>query len=85
MGARLSRGIGYCLVGEFTRDVLLMFAATLPMMLIGIFIGDRIHTGLDDTTFRCLVSAALIVSGLALLVKMARPAAARQRRAQRGP
>jgi len=65
----VARGIGYWMVGEFNRDVLLMFAATLPMMLIGIFIGDRIHTGLDDTTFRRLVSGALIVSGLALLVK----------------
>jgi uncharacterized protein len=65
----VSRGIGYWVVGEFTRDVLLMFAATLPMMLIGIYIGNRIHTGLDETTFRRLVSAALIISGLALLVK----------------
>ena len=65
----ITRGIGYYLVGEFTRDVLIIFAATLPMMLIGIFIGNRIHTGLDETTFRRLVSAALIVSGLALLVK----------------
>src|SRR5262249_48951797 len=41
----VTRGVGYWLVGEFNRDVLLMFAATLPMMLIGIFIGNRVHTG----------------------------------------
>jgi uncharacterized membrane protein YfcA len=39
------------------------------MMLVGIFIGNRIHTGLSEQSFRRLVSLALIVSGLALLVK----------------
>jgi uncharacterized membrane protein YfcA len=38
-------------------------------MLIGIFIGNRIHTGLSELAFRRLVSGALIAGGLALLVK----------------
>jgi uncharacterized protein len=63
------RGLGYWLVGEYTRDVLITVAIALPMMLVGIFIGNRIHTGLSEIAFRRLVSGALIVSGLALLVK----------------
>jgi uncharacterized protein len=63
------RGLGYWAVGEYTRDVLITVAIALPMMLIGIFIGNRVHTGLSDLAFRRLVSGALIVSGLALLVK----------------
>jgi uncharacterized membrane protein YfcA len=63
------RGLGYWAVGEYTRDVLITVAIALPMMLVGIFIGNRIHTGLSDLAFRRLVSGALIVSGLALLVK----------------
>jgi uncharacterized protein len=63
------RGLGYWAVGEYTRDVLVTVAIALPMMLAGIFIGNRIHTGLSDLAFRRLVSVALIASGAALLVK----------------
>jgi uncharacterized membrane protein YfcA len=38
-------------------------------MLVGIFIGNRIHTGLSELVFRRLVGGALIASGAALLVK----------------
>ena len=62
------RGAGYWAVGEYTRDVLVTTAIALPMMLVGIFIGNRVHTGLSELAFRRLVSGALIVSGLALLV-----------------
>jgi uncharacterized membrane protein YfcA len=63
------RGLGYFAVGEFNRDVLIAFAAAFPLMLIGIFIGDRFHAGMSETTFRRVVSVVLIVSGIALLVK----------------
>jgi uncharacterized membrane protein YfcA len=62
------RGAGYWVVGEYTRDVLVTTAIALPTMLVGIFIGNRVHTGLSELAFRRLVSGALIVSGLALLV-----------------
>ncbi len=38
-------------------------------MLAGIFIGDRIHTGLSETTFRRTVCVVLILSGLPLMLK----------------
>ena len=63
------RGLGYWAVGEYSRDVLLTVAIALPMMLVGIFIGNRIHTGLSELAFRRLVAGALMISGLALLVK----------------
>jgi uncharacterized membrane protein YfcA len=63
------RGAGYWAVGEYTRDVLIVAAIALPLMLAGIFIGNRVHTGLSELAFRRLVSGALIVSGLALLAK----------------
>jgi uncharacterized protein len=63
------RGAGYWAVGEYTRDVLIMAAVALPLMLCGIFLGNRVHTGLNEQTFRRLVSGALVASGLALLVK----------------
>jgi uncharacterized membrane protein YfcA len=63
------RGAGYWAVGEYTRDVMITVAIALPMMLAGIFIGNRVHTGLSDVAFRRLVCGALIVSGAALLAK----------------
>src|SRR5262249_22537977 len=63
------RGLGYFAVDEFNRDVLTTFAVAFPMMLIGIFIGDRIHSGLSDVVFRRVVAGALIVSGAALMIK----------------
>jgi uncharacterized membrane protein YfcA len=63
------RALGYGAVGEYTREVMITVAIALPMMLAGIAVGNRIHTGLSDTAFRRLVSGALMLSGLALLVR----------------
>lgn len=63
------RGLGYFAVGEFGRESLLLFAAALPFMLLGIFLGDRIHTGMSEATFRRVVCAILIVSGIPLMIK----------------
>lgn len=63
------RGIGYYAVGEFGRESLLLFAAALPFMLLGIFLGDRIHTDMSETTFRRTVCAILILSGIPLMLK----------------
>lgn len=63
------RGFGYFAVGEFGRESLLLFAAALPFMLFGIFLGDRIHTGMSEATFRRVVCAILILSGIPLMLK----------------
>ena len=63
------RGIGYWAVGEFTREVMILSAILFPMMLAGIYLGNRFHHGMNELMFRRTVSGALIVSGLALLIK----------------
>lgn len=63
------RGLGYYAVGEFGRESLLLFAAALPFMLLGIFLGDRIHTGMSEATFRRVVCVILILSGMPLMLK----------------
>jgi len=65
----LLRGIGYWAVGEFTGEVMILAAILFPMMLTGIFIGNRFHHGMNELVFRRTVSGALIASGLALLIK----------------
>jgi len=59
------RGAGYFVVGEFGRDALIAFAFAFPMMLLGIFIGDRFHGDMNETTFRRVIAVVLVVSGLA--------------------
>ena len=61
------RGAGYWLVGEFTREALLLCAAMLPVMLVGIYIGNRVHVALSDRAFKWLVIAAMALSGAPLL------------------
>jgi uncharacterized membrane protein YfcA len=63
------RSAGYFAVGEFGGDAPIAFACAFPLMLLGIFIGDRFHGEMPERTFRRAVSIVLIVSGAALLVK----------------
>jgi hypothetical protein len=65
----ITRGIGYYLVGEFTRDSLFVFAAAFPIMLIGIAIGDRIHVRLSEITFRRVIVATLVLAGIPLVLR----------------
>jgi hypothetical protein len=63
------RGIGYFAVGEFTEEAWLTFAAAFPVMLAGIYAGDRIQVGLSEETFRRLVCATLFLCGIPLVLK----------------
>lgn len=63
------RSAGYLAVGEFGREALIAFAFAFPLMLLGIFIGNRFHADMPELTFRRAVSIVLIVSGAALLIK----------------
>lgn len=63
------RGMGYFAVGEFSKESLLLYAAALPLLLLGLFLGDRIHTGMSDRAFRLTVSVLLTVSGIPLMLK----------------
>jgi uncharacterized protein len=63
------RGIGYYAIGEFTLPAWIMFAAALPLMLAGIYIGDRIQVNISEHAFRKLVCVTLFVCGIPLLFK----------------
>lgn len=63
------RGVGYVSVGELGFDALVLFAAAFPLMLAGLAIGDRIHTGLGEVAFRRIVCAVLIASGALLTLR----------------
>jgi len=56
-------------VGEFTGEVWLTFAAAVPLMLAGIYIGDRVHVSISELTFRRMVSVFADAGGAPLLLK----------------
>lgn len=65
-GLRLT---GYAFAGLLGRDTLVWFAAGLPLMVAGFYIGSRLHVGLTQPDFARLVSVILLASGTALLLR----------------
>jgi Predicted permeases len=65
----LVRGAGYLAVGVFEREALILFALAFPFMLVGMYLGDRVHARIDETTFKRLVCGILLVSGGALMLR----------------
>ena len=43
----------------------------LPLLLLGLWIGDRLHHRIDEATFRRVVMSGLMLMGLAFLVRLA--------------
>lgn len=60
---------GYLATGFYTLDVLLLVAASLPVMMIGMYIGGHVHVNISQQAFQRAISLVLIVSGIALLLK----------------
>lgn len=63
------RIVGYVGVGVFDRAVLTAFAAAVPAMLPGMWLGNRLHARVSERGFTRVVAALLVVSGAALIVK----------------
>jgi uncharacterized membrane protein YfcA len=60
---------GFVFTGFFTMDLVLMTAVSIPLMVIGMFIGGHIHTNISQHSFQRAISILLVFSGLALLLK----------------
>ncbi len=66
MIARIS---GYGIAGYYTREVLLMVAALIPVMWAGTWIGEKLGNRVSPETFSRILAVLLLVSGVSLLVK----------------
>ena len=64
----IARAAGYAAVGELTWDSLILCAASIPAMGVGLPIGDKLHTGLSPIAFQRFVCIALAACGVALLL-----------------
>jgi uncharacterized membrane protein YfcA len=63
------RTTGYAAVDELTPDSLILCAAAIPFMGLGLLFGDKIHSGLSERAFQRMVAGALFVCGLPLVLK----------------
>jgi uncharacterized membrane protein YfcA len=59
----------YALTGLLGWQTLGWVTATLPLVVAGLYLGDRIHLGLSQRAFARLVSVILLGSGTALLIR----------------
>jgi uncharacterized membrane protein YfcA len=64
----IARTAGYAAVGELTWDSVILCAASIPAMGLGLLIGERIHSGLSPLAFQRFVCVALAVTGVALVL-----------------
>ena len=64
-----TRIIGFLIAGMYTRTVLLMLLAGIPLMLFGGWFGQRIVQRFDQQRFSTLVGCILFASGMLLLFK----------------
>ncbi len=60
--------LAFIAVGQVTRDVLVMSAAALPAMALGIVFGTWLRRRLDPQRFRGIVLAVLVATSVAVLI-----------------
>jgi uncharacterized membrane protein YfcA len=65
----IARAAGYFAVGALDSDTAQTLVVAFPMMLLGLFLGNRIHGLLSEVGFRRLVSALLMTTGLTLVLR----------------
>ncbi|MDB5862795.1 MAG: hypothetical protein JWO70_601 [Betaproteobacteria bacterium] len=66
MIARIS---GYAVGGYYTREVLIMVVALLPVMAAATWLGERLGNRVSPETFQRILAVLLMASGIGLLVK----------------
>jgi uncharacterized membrane protein YfcA len=69
IGLGVMRGAGYIWAGAFDREALIICAAAVPAMALGVWAGNHLHMKLPETAFKRLVATILILSGLPLLLR----------------
>ncbi len=64
-----NRLAAYFFSGILTLQFLTLLAMALPVMMIGIYLGGKVHTSVSQETFRRGIGLLLICSGIALLIR----------------
>ncbi|MCW8950667.1 MAG: sulfite exporter TauE/SafE family protein [Sedimenticola sp.] len=64
-----NRLAAYFFSGILTLQFFTLLAMALPVMMIGIYLGGKVHTTVSQETFRRGIGLLLICSGIALLIR----------------
>lgn len=64
-----NRLVSYAWSGFFTLRFLAVLAWLMPIMVLGMYVGRRLHTSITQETFRRGISVLLLLSGAVLLFK----------------
>jgi uncharacterized membrane protein YfcA len=65
----IARICGYGLGGYYTRDVLILVAALIPVMCAGTWLGERLGNRISPDVFSRILAVLLMMSGVGLLFK----------------
>ncbi|HEX6004802.1 MAG TPA: sulfite exporter TauE/SafE family protein [Burkholderiales bacterium] len=65
----VGRIILFVVAGLFTGEMLLTAALLAPMMLLGLYVGNRLHVNLSRETMVRIIGALLVASGASLVVR----------------
>jgi len=63
------RIIGYSLTGMYTSQVLLLVLLLMPVLFLGMYVGNHIHINIRQHQFNRIISILLFFSGLILMLK----------------
>jgi len=62
-----ARIVAYTISGFYTADVILLIAASLPVMILGMYIGGHIHSNISQEMMQKGIAILLLFSGSALI------------------
>lgn len=65
----IARSAGYFAVDAFNLDTVRILVITVPMMLLGLYLGNHLHHLLSEIGFRRLISALMFTTGLPLVLR----------------
>jgi uncharacterized protein len=65
----VGRIILFTVAGLFTSEILLTAAALAPMMLLGLYVGNRLHVNLSRETMVRMIGGLLVLSGASLVIR----------------
>lgn len=66
----VGRIILFVVAGLFTGEMLLTAALLAPMMLLGLYVGNRLHVNLSRETMVRIIGALLVASGASLVLRV---------------
>lgn len=69
LAAAVVRTLTYAATGQVDRHVLLLFAASLPALPLGLALGNRVFQRWSERSFRIAVAALVTAAGLRMLLQ----------------